>query len=82
MLILRHGGLIKKLRIERNLTQEQLSAGITSRNSLAASERGGSSITFDNLVLIQVALTKKCTTGTRYNSYNCVAQSNANGYAP
>ncbi|WP_390405838.1 helix-turn-helix domain-containing protein [Lacticaseibacillus jixiensis] len=47
---MRHGELIKKLRIERNLTQEQLSAGITSRNSLAAFERGGSSITFDNLV--------------------------------
>lgn len=47
---MRHGELIKKLRTERKLTQNQLSAGITSRNSLAAFERGGSNISFDNLV--------------------------------
>ncbi|RUS40678.1 XRE family transcriptional regulator, partial [Lacticaseibacillus paracasei] len=36
MTSLTHGELIKKLRLERNLSQEALSDGITSRNTLSS----------------------------------------------
>lgn len=45
-----HGELIKKLRLERNLSQEALSDGITSRNTLSSLENRKSDISFSRLV--------------------------------
>ncbi|MDK6821180.1 helix-turn-helix domain-containing protein [Lacticaseibacillus paracasei] len=49
MTSLTHGELIKKLRLERNLSQETLSDGITSRNTLSSLEIRKSNISFQNL---------------------------------
>lgn len=46
-----HGTLIKNLRQERNLTQIQLSIGITSRTTLSSFENSGKKITFSNLIM-------------------------------
>ncbi|MBO0481295.1 Rgg/GadR/MutR family transcriptional regulator [Candidatus Enterococcus courvalinii] len=45
-----HGKLIKKLRSERGITQNQLAYGISSRGTLAAFENRGSRISFDILI--------------------------------
>ncbi|EPD07489.1 transcriptional regulator [Lacticaseibacillus paracasei subsp. paracasei Lpp70] len=49
MTSLTHGELIKKLRLERNLSQEALSDGITSRNTLSSLEIRKSNSSFQNL---------------------------------
>lgn len=49
MTSLTHGELIKKLRLERNLSQETLSDGITSRNTLSSLEIRKSNSSFQNL---------------------------------
>ncbi|MBF8808445.1 MAG: helix-turn-helix domain-containing protein [Enterococcus lacertideformus] len=45
-----HSSLIRKLRKERNLTQEQLTRGISQRGTLAAFESRGTKISFELLV--------------------------------
>ncbi|MGL9880858.1 hypothetical protein IGK81_002061 [Enterococcus sp. DIV0703] len=45
-----HSSLIRKLRKERGLTQEQLTRGISQRGTLAAFESRGTKISFELLV--------------------------------
>lgn len=47
---MKHGKLMKQLRIERNLTQEALSCGITSRTALVNFEKGTSRPYFETII--------------------------------